>query len=366
MCCAFGGEHAAEPARFIKDFHHTSWTLKDGAPAGIWAMAQTEDGWLWLGTSAGLWRFDGVVFERYDLLPEGSTASHSVSALFASRSGGLWVSYSYGGASVLEDGVVTHHGSENGLPQGSPIETFEEDGDGRIWAVTSKGPYVLEQGVWQLADARWGFARPGNTALARDRTDTLWAATDDGVHVLRPGARRFERVETNAQPGSSLYRTNDGTLWKYDEKGLSPLQGPDVPSRSATFSETTSRHSNSLLFDREGALWTVACSVALCRTETPYALDLPFRRQALSSDMFSASDGLSSDFSMTLLEDREGDIWVGTKLGLDRFRRNDVTTVRFPELLVYFALLPGEAGAMWVGTAAEGSPTAPCPASPPK
>ncbi|WP_257461470.1 sensor histidine kinase [Archangium lipolyticum] len=353
MCCAFGGAHAAEPGRVIKDFHHTAWTLKDGAPAGIWVMAQTEDGWLWLGTSAGLWRFDGVVFERYDLLPEGSTAPRSVSTLFASRSGGLWVGYSYGGASVLEGGVVTHHGTKEGLPQAIPIETFEEDGDGRIWVGTAKGLYVLEQGAWQLADARWGFPAPDNTAFVRDRTGTLWASRDDGVYVLRIGARRFERVETDARPGASLHRTNEGTLWKYDDRGFSPLLGPDVPSRSATFSETASRYASPLLFDREGALWTVSCPVSLCRTETPYAFGQPFRGRALTGDTFSALEGLSSDVSMTLLEDREGNIWVGTKLGLDRFRRNDVMTVRFPKPLVYFALLPGEAGEMWAGTASD-------------
>lgn len=357
VCCAFGGAHAAEPARLIKDFHHTSWTLKDGAPAGIWAMAQTEDGWLWLGTSAGLWRFDGVVFERYDLLPEGSSASRSISNLFAARSGGLWVSYSYGGVSVFEDGMATHYGSEEGLPLGLPVEDFEEDGGGRIWAETSKGLYVLEQGVWQLVDARWGFAIPGKTSLVRDRMGTLWAATNEGIYVLRMGARRFERVETDAQPRASLYRTNDGTLWKYDDRGFSPLHGPDVPSRSATFSETASWSSNVLLFDREGALWMAACPGILCRTETPYAFDRPLLLEELTGDMFSALDGLSSDTPMTLMEDREGDIWVGTKLGLDRFRRNDVTTVRFPEPLVYFALLPGEAGVMWTGTATQGGIT---------
>ncbi|WNG49562.1 ATPase [Archangium minus] len=351
MCCAFSGAHAAEPARLIRDFHHTAWTLKDGAPAGIWTMAQTQDGWLWLGTSAGLWRFDGVVFERYDLLPEGSSVSRSVNILFASRSGGLWVGYSYGGAGFLKDGVVTHYGSKEGLPQGSPIENFEEDGEGRLWVATAKGLYVLEQGAWQLADARWGFSVPGGASLVRDRTGTLWASTDDGVYVLRMGARRFERVETNAQPSAGLFRTNDGTLWKYDKSGFSPLLGPDVPPRSATFSEDASLESDSLLFDREGALWGISCPNSVCRLENPYASNLPLRRRTLSSDMFLASDGLSSDSAMILLEDREGSIWVGTKLGLDRFRRNDVTTVRFPEPLVYFALLPGEAGAMWAGTA---------------
>ncbi|PTL80714.1 sensor histidine kinase [Vitiosangium sp. GDMCC 1.1324] len=353
MCCTFGGAHAAEPALTIKDFHHTAWTLKDGAPAGIWAMAQTEDGWLWLGTASGLYRFDGVVFERYDLLPAESTASRSIGALFAKRTGELWVAYSYGGASVLKDGVATHYGAREGLPKGLPIDGFEEDGDGRIWAETDKGLYVLERGVWELAGEQWGFARPGSVQMAQDGTGTLWVSADDGAYVLRRGARRFERVETDVKPGSesSLYRTNDGTLWKQDDRGFSPLRGPDVPLRSASFTETTSQHANTMVFDREGSLWSVVCAPGICRIREPHAADRPFQLGQFSGDKFKLSDGLSSDVTMTLLEDHEGNIWIGTKLGLDRFRRNDVRVVGFPEMVVYFALVPGEGGEMRTGSA---------------
>ncbi|MFY1824662.1 ligand-binding sensor domain-containing protein [Myxococcus fulvus] len=143
----------------LRDFHHTSWTQKDGAPAGVRVMAQTRDGWLWLGTASGLYRFDGVHFERHDLLPAGSIASRSVGVLRAMCNGDLWVGNSFGGASVLDARGEVRHFSPGGLPEGKPVESFDEDGEGRPWAITPQGVHVFEQGVWSSVDARWGCPR---------------------------------------------------------------------------------------------------------------------------------------------------------------------------------------------------------------
>ena len=68
--------HADHPVpATIKDYWHSSWRQHDGAPSSIWAIAQTPDGWLWLATPSGLYRFDGVNFEAFDLLPDEEAAT---------------------------------------------------------------------------------------------------------------------------------------------------------------------------------------------------------------------------------------------------------------------------------------------------
>jgi len=62
-------------------YHHTAWTQKDGAPQGIWAITQTRDGWLWLGGSFGITRFDGVKFEPIDFRPAGSIDTRGIATL---------------------------------------------------------------------------------------------------------------------------------------------------------------------------------------------------------------------------------------------------------------------------------------------
>ncbi len=82
-------EPAAAAPESIVDYDHVAWTQKDGAPAGIWAIAQSGDGWLWLGTASGLFRFDGLSFTRHDLLPVDSHRSRSVLAIVPMASGDL-------------------------------------------------------------------------------------------------------------------------------------------------------------------------------------------------------------------------------------------------------------------------------------
>ena len=64
----------------IGQFHHTEWTTKEGAPSAVWAIAQTNDGWLWFGGPTGLFRFDGVQFEHVDLQRSSVAQSQAVSA----------------------------------------------------------------------------------------------------------------------------------------------------------------------------------------------------------------------------------------------------------------------------------------------
>src|SRR5262249_37801204 len=112
IACLFGllassGAWALDPTRSVAQFHHTSWTMADGMPADIWAITQSRDGYLWLGSVNGLYRFDGVHVERVaaDLLP-----SPSIHALATTPSGGLWIGYErpVGVISLFQDGKVTN------------------------------------------------------------------------------------------------------------------------------------------------------------------------------------------------------------------------------------------------------------------
>jgi ligand-binding sensor domain-containing protein len=80
------------PDRAIAQLHHTAWTAKDGAPSEVVALAQTADGFLWLGTGAGLFRFDGVLFEWFE--PDGEPPiTTSVSTLLGVPSGELFIGF---------------------------------------------------------------------------------------------------------------------------------------------------------------------------------------------------------------------------------------------------------------------------------
>src|SRR5206468_612695 len=95
---------ALDPQKLISQFTHTSWTAKDGVPGPVRAIAQTPDGYLWLGTEAGLYRFDGLHFVAWEPSFGEQTLGSSVWSLCTSRDGSLWIGFSSGGISQLRSG----------------------------------------------------------------------------------------------------------------------------------------------------------------------------------------------------------------------------------------------------------------------
>ena len=103
----FAASHSAlglDSDRTIAQFYHTAWTIEDGVPGRIEMLAQTTDGYLWLGTFRGLFRFDGVRFERYEPERGDPFPSQDIFSLLATPDGGLWIGFRTGGATFLENG----------------------------------------------------------------------------------------------------------------------------------------------------------------------------------------------------------------------------------------------------------------------
>jgi signal transduction histidine kinase/ligand-binding sensor domain-containing protein len=340
-----------KPPQNIKDFyHHTSWTSKDGAPAGIWTMAQTPDGWLWTGSDAGLFRFDGDSFEAVELRPPGSLATRRVMSLMTTRGGDLWVSFDHGGATVLIGGARDHASSPPGLPEEDLIAEFVEDGDEHVWALArSSARYVLRDGKWSPAGAEWGLPAGAIRQAKLDSHGSLWFAMQDGIYVLRKGARRFDLAQTNALAGARIGISQAGLLWKLDRNGFSILEGPEVSAPDNPNEMLGSATAAPILLTGDGSWWSVDCPAGICRAR-PDEPNQSVSTETMSGDAFTRADGLSSDRAMTLFEDREGDIWVGTKQGLDQFRRNELINVRFPTPLVYFYIVSDSESGIWAGT----------------
>src|SRR5580704_8812289 len=141
--------------RTIAQFVHTSWTAKNGVPANISALAQTTDGFLWLGTPQGLYRFDGVAFERYQ--PESGSAfpSNHVVSLLALPDGDLWIGFR-NGLSRLRSGHLTNYADVDGQPLEN-VRTVVQDREGVLWAGANAGLLRFEGNRWRLVREDWGY-----------------------------------------------------------------------------------------------------------------------------------------------------------------------------------------------------------------
>ena len=355
ICAATVGSRvsAQEPVRTLSQLYHTAWTTRDGAPADILALAQTVDGFLWLGTSAGLFRFDGIRFELFEPPPHQALPAGNISALLALRNGGLWVGYRLGGASLIERGSIRSYGEGDGLPPGT-VWTFAADSDGTMWVGARGGLARLDQGRWHTVGPDEGFSGTQVHSILVDRTRRIWVAATDGVFARRPGAARFDRVEASpSSPGLALKAETwlaegpDGAIWasSYD-RGLREL-AHSADGRPEAASWPRLLQSDPMLIDRGGAMWVSTRGPGIQR----FWLHPP-RDAAPGTEpqRLTRAQGLSSDAAHSLLEDREGNVWAGTGGGLDRFRRTKLARVGLPGSGGGFALAPADSGAVWIGS----------------
>ena len=175
---------------------------------------QSADGYLWIGTSNGLFRFEGLTFERYR--PDtGTLKVDGVSALFAASDGGLWIGYVFGGVSFLKNGRLTSYApvtlrSQEGLP--GSRSTFSQTPDGTIWVAAVQGLARLEHGRWLRVG--WDWQDSGNQiqSILVDRDGNFWVAAYRDVQFLPRGGTHFQPAAARGAFVRSISQATDCTI----------------------------------------------------------------------------------------------------------------------------------------------------------
>jgi ligand-binding sensor domain-containing protein len=299
-------------AQPFAEWIHRTYTPRDGAPSEVTALAQTRDGFLWLGSPTGLVRFDGVDF---DASVGKQLPSPNVYALFADGDD-LWIGYTFGGISRLRHGQLVNYSME-GLPGGS-ILAFARRPDGVLWAADTQGLMRLVGQHWHAVGAETGFM--GKHILWMAVTDgTLWVMDTSGAYFLAAGADRFHAAATREAQRARGRIPHDG------EWG------------------SMYRDNRSVLIDDTGALW-IGAESGLERDRWRAGQHGPL------VETLTPQDGLSGNMVGALLQDREGNVWVGTNRGLDQFRHAKFTSLALPGTIRSPAIASGEAGELWIGS----------------
>jgi signal transduction histidine kinase/ligand-binding sensor domain-containing protein len=326
--------------RTIQQYVHTAWTDKEGAPSGILALAQTPGGDLWIGALDGLYRFDGISFERY--------RPGLVYALLARPNGDLWVGLN---AAVvrLRNGQQTVYSVREGVPNGR-VAGFAEDAEGAMWVATNAGLARLEGDRWAEIGKSWSF--PGKLAMGMclDRNGTFWVATESTIVFLPRGARTFQPTGILSGEVWQIVEAPNGKLWLAETtRSVRPMpQNNSLPPSDKT---EIVAGSIGMLFDREGSLWISTIGSGVRRVRHPEELESrKYQDPNQTVESFSSKDGLTDDLVTAILEDREGNIWLGTNNGLDCFRKGELAPVVSPFPLVQPLLLVRDAGLMWISS----------------
>ena len=338
---------ALNPSLEVNQYAHTVWTDRQGFSLGnIYAITQTHDGYLWLASEVGLVRFDGDRFIPWHPPVGQQLPMRYVNSLLVSRDGTLWIGTMAGLASWDGTRLTSYPGLGSSF-----IASLFEDRERTIWVGTLG---TLEhQPSAMLCAIRGGKERcdSQNNAFGRaiwsfyeDDAGNLWGAAESGLWRLKPGSPKRYPTSTEL---IGLSRTGDGHLLiAVHEGGLVQLSGQKLepfPVRSANHSHSPLRSldidSNRILRDRDGGLWIGAVERGLIHIHNA------------QTDTFAKADGLSGDVILAMFEDREGNIWISSTGGLDRFRELPVSTISVRQGLSSDAtnsVLSATNGSIWV------------------
>ena len=340
-CCSSG--FALNPSLDVNQYAHTAWKVSEGFfKSGIWSVAQTPDGYLWLGTEFGLLRFDGMRAVPWQAPTGEQLPSSDVRSLRVGRDGSLWIG-TYRGLARWNNGKLTHYPELDGLI----VEWLLEDREGTFWAVAG----------WTLSEARLcriqgGHAHcygenggPGSevTTIYEDSKGNLWAGAMSGVWRWKPGPPKLYPMPGPAQRTYALTESDDGILIARRD-GLTKLRNGKF--EQYLFPPGLQFQPGRLLRDRDGGLWVGALGDS-------GLLHIHQGRADRVTPAYGVSGDLSGDAIRSFFEDREGSIWVSTGDGLDRFREFAVPTFSVQQGLCsrgVASVLAAKDGSVWLST----------------
>ncbi|MGE0863936.1 MAG: two-component regulator propeller domain-containing protein, partial [Vicinamibacterales bacterium] len=325
----------------LSQLYHQALGLREGVPGSITSIAQTTDGYLWLANPSGLYRFDGVRFERFNEEAAGGMRI-TPSQLATTPDGALWITERGGGVHRLAGGRLNSYGDADELPRGQLL-SIVTDRFGVVWVANAAGVARFAGERWHALGAEYGV--PGNSeALFVDRDNAVWISAGGKVFILPPGGTRA-RETSIAGRIRGFAQHPDGTVWvSSTDKGTWRVNADGSAIPTASYPS----QARPLLFDRRGALWRAHSQGGIDRTLLEAGAVAPSLGPP-TDDWFDTLDGLTADDVFDIFQDRESNIWVATGGGLDLFRETPLVAAPFPRNAHASRMMPGPDGELWAG-----------------
>lgn len=312
-CLMFCGLFAGGPAAVSQQKLFRHFSVSDGLPNySVISLAQDSTGFMWIGTTAGLCRYDGRRFKvyRHDANDTSTVSSEHINSLYTTSDGTLWAGTSAGlDRYNRETDTFERVGSKRNLTNGYHIY---EDSKGILWVGTQEGLFTVSK---DRKITFFGNRISGNIVkgIFEDSRGRMWIGTDQGLNCLEPSGREY-RV-----------------------------------SHFKPFSEKRDNLVTSIIEDERHIIWIGTQNRGLCS----------FDPATKTFTNYNASAGLVNDHIRCITPDGAGNFWIGTQEGisiLNPLRRAFEKVVRIPgdetslSQNSVFAILKDNVGSMWVGT----------------
>ncbi len=312
--CGFYSVQALQPHTTANQYKHQLWNTEDGLPTNtIQAIQQTADGYLWLGTPAGLVRFDGQSFKTYDK-DDLNSSSSDVICLFVDSEGSLWIGTNGGGVIQYNDNRFTNMNTAHGLAS-NVVWSITEDHDNSLWFATDKGLNRYRDGSLKIFTEKDGLPDSYIWSVFEDSNGDLWVGTRSGLSVLHD--KTFQTYTTKDGLSSAtvfcIREDLSKRIWIATPSGLNMFYN----GQFAQFTTKQGLRTNdiyTLFVSRNGDVWVGTSKAGMGRIRN------------LKFENFSVSDDLNVNTVWSIFEDREGILWVGTTaFGLNSFIKNSIT-----------------------------------------
>ncbi|HYE74013.1 MAG TPA: two-component regulator propeller domain-containing protein, partial [Blastocatellia bacterium] len=292
------------------------WRSTDGLPEDFaQSIAQTHDGYLWIGTSGGLVRFDGTSFVVFNRENEPAFLDDSVYSLFVSHDNALWIGTEGGGLIRYQKGSFKTFGAADGITNGF-VRVIFEDKAHRIWVGTDSGLFRMQNESFIRVDDQNGIPRMGVHTICEDKSGRLLIG---GRGLLVLSGDRSEYFTSNASEADNSIRTirqtMDGTLWIGTISGLRRIDPSHIGNPFLVPKLLSNINISFLLVSRTGQLWIGSYGQGVLRYE------------AGRISKFTAPNLLPHNNVLALFEDNEDDVWVGTQGGLLRLSPSIASTI---------------------------------------
>lgn len=386
---------ALDPIKAIGQYSLSSWEVDDGLPhSTVYSVAQTPDGYLWLGTGGGLVRFDGVRFTLFDRYNTPEISNPHIWDLVVDKQGSLWIATNGGGVVELTEGRFRAFGTAEGLPGlrildlepsrgggvwvatfggglsrvhngvvtrwtnpavvgGDDLFAVEETRDGTVWIGTrSADVFRFEDGVFHRLTTTGQLSGNPVWKILEDRRGDLWIATSGGLYRL-PGGRWEGTIEAFRPPEPiahdtvlDIHEDHDGNLWLGTAGGLSRRSPEGTFTSFGSAGGLPSPTLWSVFEDSDGNLWLGSSGGGVSRLRDGDFIALDHEQ------------GLSSNHVTSIYEDTRGSLWVTTHDGgLNRLQNGVWSNFTLRDGLPYddlWSVLGDRAGNLWIGTNGRG------------
>ncbi|NOY24139.1 MAG: protein kinase, partial [Acidobacteria bacterium] len=314
------------------------WEDLNGYPGGTtYCIYQSRNGYLWFGTEKGLLRYDGKEFYQYNNRTEPAFRVNDVAEITETPDGSLWVA-TMDGLLRYRKGKFTRYETEDGLPH-HDVRQLLVDRKGILWVGTRSGLCRLRENHFETVGISDTDPKSPIYDLIEQSGNGMWVVTGEGLFLWSDGHAVSIQGEKPGFFPTCVWPGSDGSLWIGTISGVFHL--PKKGWYAKFVPDFGSRRINSIYMDSTSALWVATERQGI------------YRQWNGSTEKMEEKDGLLSSNLTSIIEDREGSIWIGSVQGLGRFRDTPFTSLGkkdgLPDSSMFCVAATGD-GSVWAGT----------------